>query len=184
MTDNTGTIVWRAHYTSFGEADIEVETIENNFRFPGQYYDTETGLHYNYFRYYVPNTGRYITPDPIGLYGGINLYAYAGNNPVNWIDPWGLRGLAKNYIGSNYTAGQNKTWKNITSEERAANPPDGRLDFGAYYHDRCYADCRSKFKCHKNMAMFIRCENKCDKKYRKKIEICPTRLLVSLVVVL
>jgi RHS repeat-associated protein len=43
---------------------------------PGQYYDPETGLHYNYFRYYNPQTGRYITPDPIGLEGGINLFAY------------------------------------------------------------------------------------------------------------
>jgi RHS repeat-associated protein len=58
--------------------------------YPGQYYDAETGLHYNYFRYYNPQTGRYITPDPIGLEGGINLFAYVANNPVNEIDPQGL----------------------------------------------------------------------------------------------
>jgi RHS repeat-associated protein len=74
--------------------------------YPGQYYDQETGLHYNYFRYYDPTTGRYITPDPIGLEGGINLfayvdsvgkphsgtnlYAYTENNPVNFVDPLGL----------------------------------------------------------------------------------------------
>jgi uncharacterized protein RhaS with RHS repeats len=51
----------------------------------------ETGLHYSYFRYYNPQTGRYITPDPIGLEGGINLFSYVAGNPVNWIDPLGLR---------------------------------------------------------------------------------------------
>ncbi|MGD9160247.1 MAG: RHS repeat-associated core domain-containing protein, partial [Desulfobacteraceae bacterium] len=54
-----------------------------------QYYDSETGLHYNYHRYYDPSTGRYLTPDPIGLSGGINLYTYVENNPINWIDPEG-----------------------------------------------------------------------------------------------
>lgn len=61
-----------------------------NCRLPGQYYDAETGLHYNWHRYYDPATGRYLTPDPIGLEGGINLYSYALQNPVNYIDPFGL----------------------------------------------------------------------------------------------
>lgn len=54
------------------------------------YYDDETGLHYNWHRYYNPTIGRYLTPDPIGLDGGINLYAYVQNDPVNYIDPYGL----------------------------------------------------------------------------------------------
>jgi len=61
-----------------------------NFRFPGQYYDNETGLHYNWHRYYDPQTGRYLRPDPIGLLGGINLFKYSLNNPINSIDPLGL----------------------------------------------------------------------------------------------
>lgn len=58
--------------------------------YAGQYYDSETGLHYNYHRYYDPKTGRYLTPDPIGLGGGLNLYVYAGENPINRVDPFGL----------------------------------------------------------------------------------------------
>ena len=85
-----GAVVWAAAYMPFGEAQILVETLENNIRFKGQYYDKETGNHYNINRYYNPKTGRYLTPDPIGLAGGINLYPYVLNNPINMVDPEGL----------------------------------------------------------------------------------------------
>jgi len=92
LVDAAGNVVWQARYTAFGKADILVDTVENNLRFPGQYFDAETGLHYNYHRYYDPLTGRYTQPDPIGFAGGeVNWYAYVGNNPVSWIDPWGLQ---------------------------------------------------------------------------------------------
>ncbi|KES12268.1 hypothetical protein SASC598O11_003020, partial [Snodgrassella alvi SCGC AB-598-O11] len=64
------------------------EPIEQNLRYQGQYLDRETGLHYNTFRYYDPDIGRFTQPDPIGLLGGFNLYQYAPNG-LTWVDPWG-----------------------------------------------------------------------------------------------
>ncbi|RLA94897.1 MAG: hypothetical protein DRG83_19210, partial [Deltaproteobacteria bacterium] len=65
ITNQTGTIVWSANYKPFGEAIITTRAISNPFRFPGQYYDQETGLHFNYFRYYEPRIGRYLRGDPL-----------------------------------------------------------------------------------------------------------------------
>lgn len=90
MTDLSQMIVWHANYSPFGEVTITTETVANNIRFPGQYADSETGLYYNYFRYYSPSLGRYITSDPIGLAGGINTYGYVGGNPLRYSDPKGL----------------------------------------------------------------------------------------------
>ena len=75
-------------------------TLVNNLRLPGQYFDSETGLHYNWHRYYEPGLGRYLRPDPIGLEGGINLYAYVGGNSLNRIDPYGLMEATWGQIGT------------------------------------------------------------------------------------
>lgn len=68
--------------------------LEYRIILPGQYYDAESGLHYNYYRDYDPQTGRYIQIDPIGLAGGINTYVYVGDNPTVSIDPSGEAGAA------------------------------------------------------------------------------------------
>ena len=105
VTDEENRIVWEAVYLPCGEAAVNpASLIEFNLRFAGQYYDAETGLHYNYHRYYDPRTGRYLTPDPIGLDGGINLYAYVQNNPVNYSDSQGLE--AKDIIPGVIKAGK------------------------------------------------------------------------------
>ncbi|MCR4308239.1 MAG: RHS domain-containing protein, partial [Candidatus Berkelbacteria bacterium] len=93
MTNSGGATVWKASYEPFGKATVTTQTITNNLRFPGQYFDQETGLHYNWHRYYDPKIGRYISSDPIGLAGGLNTYTYALNNPLRYIDPFGLETL-------------------------------------------------------------------------------------------
>ena len=90
LTDEDGQVVWSADYDPFGKATISTASVELPYRLPGQYFDAETGTHYNYLRDYDPGTGRYITSDPIGLQGGLNTYAYALNNPLSSIDPLGL----------------------------------------------------------------------------------------------
>ncbi len=89
-TDSTQAIVWRWEGEAFGNTPPQNLGTTVNLRFPGQYYDQESELHYNYFRYYDPQTGRYITSDPIGIIGGWSTYAYVGGNPLYWIDPYGL----------------------------------------------------------------------------------------------
>ena len=95
LTGMAGELVWRADYRAWGntlrvETADQAEPVHQPLRFQGQYYDAETGLHYNRFRYYDPDAGRFVSQDPIGLAGGINLYQYAPN-PLGWIDPLGLK---------------------------------------------------------------------------------------------
>ena len=93
-SDNT--VVWSWDSDPFGataanqDPDFDSSQFAYNLRLPGQYFDDESGVHYNYFRDYDPVTGRYLRGDPLGLRAGMNLYAYVGGDPINTIDPWGL----------------------------------------------------------------------------------------------
>jgi RHS repeat-associated protein len=95
MTE-AGGLAWKAQLDLYGVPREETAGIEdgdrtnNPLRYPGQYHDEETGLSYNRFRYYDPETGRYISEDPIGLRGGTNLYGYV-HRPLTWGDPFGLK---------------------------------------------------------------------------------------------
>src|SRR5207244_3149405 len=83
-----------------------------NLRFPGQYYDSETATHYNYFRDYDPTNGRYEQSDVIGLRGGLNTYVYVASVPLRWSDAFGLAsdggGFSTrygNWCGKNWSGG-------------------------------------------------------------------------------
>jgi RHS repeat-associated protein len=124
MTDENANVVWRASYDPFGKASIDAaSTATLNVRFPGQYYDQETGLHYNYFRYYDPSTGRYITIDPIGLTGGVNPYLYANANPIRFTDPLGLLPCTCRAIGG----GTRENGQKICTYKCECNDKCGKL---------------------------------------------------------
>ncbi|MBR8061020.1 RHS repeat-associated core domain-containing protein [Burkholderia dolosa] len=93
VTDEAGELAWAGQYTAWGKVEhggrsLTEARIDQPLRYAGQYADDSTGLHYNTFRFYDPDVGRFISHDPIGLYGGSNLYAY-GPNSQKWVDPWG-----------------------------------------------------------------------------------------------
>jgi RHS repeat-associated protein len=99
VTDAQGKPVWQADYSPFGKlvhprfqakSTTDSPGFELNLRLPGQYEDKETGLYYNDYRYYDPASGRYLSPDPLGLRAGSNSYAYVNGNPFKYIDPSGL----------------------------------------------------------------------------------------------
>jgi len=159
VSDATQKIVWTWASDPFGntaandDPDGDGVAFTLNLRFAGQYYDSETGLHYNYFRYYDPKTGRYITSDPIGLAGGLNTYAYVGENPLTHIDFYGLAKTIKNGIfpwdirngnwgGSCWSGGQYSCGKNGIGDK----PPLDSADALYMEHDLCYVKCKNNLK--------------------------------------
>ncbi|PFH08282.1 RHS repeat-associated protein [Collimonas sp. PA-H2] len=90
LTDQDGQVVWSVSHTAWGAVQrLHVDIVDNPIRLQGQYFDVETGLHYNRYRYYDADIGQFVGQDPIGLAGGDNLYQYAPN-PTRWVDPLGL----------------------------------------------------------------------------------------------
>ncbi|MBD3679671.1 MAG: hypothetical protein HUJ27_14895 [Rhodobacteraceae bacterium] len=87
-TDGTGAKLWEASYLPFGGVHVSSGT-PMDLRFPGQWFQAESGLHQNWMRDYDPTTGRYIQADPLGLVAGASLYGYALQNPNTYVDPNG-----------------------------------------------------------------------------------------------
>jgi RHS repeat-associated protein len=119
VEDQTGQTVWRALLSPYGSVQVaEDASIEYSLRFPGHYHDAETGLFYNRFRYYDPVLGRYLESDPLGLAGGINVYAYP-SNPLGNVDLQGLHGKAHSKGKGNRKGGP----KAESTSMRGADPP-------------------------------------------------------------
>ena len=96
MTDDEGNLVCFGNCTGWGRLKEETKVTDSDhqsFRLQNQYADHETGLHYNFFRYYEPDAGRFVNQDPIGLGGGSNFYQFS-TNIQNMMDPWGLNAVS------------------------------------------------------------------------------------------
>ena len=100
---------------------IDDQTVPQPLRLPGQYFDEESGLHYNRHRYYDPHCARYISQDPIGLAGGENAYSYVAN-PITWIDPLGLNEVCP---GTETNKG---TWGTTSNGYKVSNGSDKIID--------------------------------------------------------
>lgn len=195
ITDSTNKVVWRWDSDPFGsdaaneDPDGDGARFAYNLRFPGQYFDQETGLHYNYFRDYDPSTGRYVQSDPIGLEGGsFSTFTYASNIPTSQIDPSGLaNGPAVKWMNINgsWTNKIPPSWQSFpddfivhgfwcgpgwTGGQRGAyspangnkyKPPIDNLDSACITHDICYASCRAKYPCDPDARS--QCFEQCDK---------------------
>ncbi len=127
-----GQVVWRWESEAFGktapneDVDGDGNKLTLNLRFPGQYFDKESGLHYNWNRYYSPKLGRYLSPDPIGLSGGPNLYSYAKQNPLKYVDPDGKNPLTLG--GALLIGGAVIVSGAVQSLQHAKDPSGGQFD--------------------------------------------------------
>ena len=133
ITNAANRTVWEWPLDTFGAGSANenpsgLGVFAFNLRFPGQYYDAETGLHYNYFRDYDPSVGRYVESDPIGLDAGVNTYAYVKSNPVRFYDLLGLDGCGSGFF-----------------DPVIPNNPFGfPFKVCCDTHDNCYDDCKNK----------------------------------------
>ncbi len=149
IIDSSGRVVWAAIYYTFGNIKTNVKKIENNLRFPGQYYDVETGFHYNYQRYYDPTAGRYLSIDPIEYEGkDFTLYSYAKNNPITYIDSLGLKACGPDWLPGVFD------WP-------------GGFDFteACEFHDCCCACIGDAHAYECNLGFYVRMKNICDKEF-------------------
>ncbi len=136
----TGEIQWRWDSDAFGsiaaneDPSLTGQRFRYNLRFPGQVYDEETGLHYNYFRDYNPSTGRYIQSDPIGLAGGVNTYGYVEGNPVSYVDLTGEAISTPVAVGSGVLVVGSAIYMSSPSGKKAVK------SFLQKMHDLCKSD--------------------------------------------
>ncbi len=133
VTDEAGELAWAGQYTAWGKVEpskrqLATARTDQPLRYAGQYADESTGLHYNTFRFYDPDVGRFINQDPVGLLGGDNLYQYAAN-PVGWTDPLGLARTPGHFL--EWMWQRPSTGEHIEGIEFSGsdNPKPGRLTF-------------------------------------------------------
>jgi RHS repeat-associated protein len=145
VEDEDGRVVWSARIDPYGRAAIDAaSTIEFNLRFPGHFFDPETGLHYNRFRYYDPAIGRYLQSDPADIDGGLNLYGYS-TSPLTRVDVLGLeaRGCGGGRPRKSRKKGRERTPKEL---QNAADSIHGKLPPGKARNRRTTTVTQSRDK--------------------------------------
>ncbi|WP_447795399.1 RHS repeat-associated core domain-containing protein [Pseudomonas farris] len=148
-------MVWELKSDAFGVGKAS-GSLTLNLRFPGQYYDVETELYYNYFRDYDPEIGRYVESDPIGLNGGLNTYGYVEGNPINFIDPYGL---AKPDLGSgveSHNGGKEHVhWGDKSDPRKNAINKDGSIRHGKEPPQQIKNKINNKFNWNLNIPLML-----------------------------
>jgi len=149
---------WDAKSEAFGNSsvnqdpDLDGSSFSMALRFPGQRFDSATGLAYNYFRDYDPSVGRYFQADPLGLDGGAALYAYAQSNPLRFIDPQGLKPCPPGMVPAGTPC-----WLDEGDGEGSGYPNEGRC---------ATAECAANVLPNPNYSANTECQIKCNAKYQ------------------
>jgi RHS repeat-associated protein len=144
LTDANRATVWAASYDPFGLPVSITGTAEQNLRFPGQYFLIETGLSYNWHRFYDPATGRYTQPDPLRFVDGPGVYGYATASPMMWVDPEGLHKGDKWYGYNNreFQRWFHRCWKQAgdpdATKEEIAEAYDEWINRGSPTGGKCF----------------------------------------------
>jgi RHS repeat-associated protein len=133
LVDPDGTVAWQLDLTLWGVLLSSPGTAYTPLRFPGQYHDPETGLHYNHNRYYDPTTGRYLSIDPLGLQLSANPLAYVAN-PTALTDPLGLGPVCKNSTATTKSSSSNTAKQNLlgTPKVTKGKQPGGKYGLGSH----------------------------------------------------
>ena len=164
LSNSAGALANTYTYDSFGKLTASTGTLTNPFQFTGRDFDQETGTYYYRHRYYDPQTGRFMSEDPVTFLGGNNFYAYVLNDPTDLVDPTGLFGVHGNWCGPDWTGGHREQYDPAHDISGPSGPyyngPIDYTDSVCRDHDICYYDCRRDHKCDKGSRR--NCMRDCD----------------------
>ena len=167
QTDQFGNLLWTGEYDAWGKLTAENKIYPNAhqpFRLQNQYFDQETGLHYNLFRYYAPECGRFVSQDPIGLWGGEHLYSFAPNSQM-WVDVFGLsKARRQQQIALNSAAGKRR--ENEFQKILEKDYPNARIERERYLRD-CKTGKSVRYKGSRRRIDFVVIENLDDLEKRR-----------------
>jgi RHS repeat-associated protein len=170
LSSSSGALANTYTYDSLGNLTASTGSATNPFRYTGREFDPETNLYFYRARYYDPIVGRFVSEDSVKFDGGINFYAYVGNNPINYRDPSGQSPLPDwlplrfhgNWCGPNWTGHRIEEYNPAHDKKGYYKDPIDPADAVCKDHDICYYDCRHGYPCQKGARS--ECMRRCDVK--------------------